>query len=244
MEQAKQLPTGLFLPKGKRAVLLLHAYTGSYNDVRMLARSLESQEYTVYAPLFKGHGTKDPNDILIQSPAAWWQDTQQALAFLRNKGYRQIAVFGLSMGGLYAMAALRESDVLGGGAFCSPLHPAPNTIHVNFMLYARHLLKETINEPAVEAASVKQLAAIETFSARVQQILSDIHVPVFLAQAGKDQLISPNTVYQAAQNLSQTRCNVQWYPNSGHVITVGPDRKELEKDVLYFIEGLSWNEEK
>lgn len=243
MEQSKKLPEGLFFPKGERAVLLLHAYTGSYNDVRMLARSLESQGYTVYAPLFTGHGTKDPNDILAQSPATWWHDTQEALVFLREKGYHQIAVFGLSMGGIYAMATMGEPDVIGGGAFCSPLHTAPNTIHQNFMIYARHLLKEIIDEQAVEEASVKQLSEIERFSAKVQQTFGDIRVPIFLAQAGKDQLITPSTVYQVAQSLSQTRCNVQWYPNSGHVITVGPDRKELEKDVLYFIEGLSWNEE-
>ena len=95
----------------------------------------------------------------------------------------------------------------------------------------------------IKAASLKQLAAIEHYSARIQQQLADIRVPVFLAQAGNDQLITPSTVYHAAQNFTQTRCSVQWYPKSGHVITVGPDRKEFEKDVLHFVEGLSWNEE-
>ena len=35
MEQSKQFPEALFFPKGSKAILLLHAYTGSYNDVRM-----------------------------------------------------------------------------------------------------------------------------------------------------------------------------------------------------------------
>lgn len=47
-------------------MLLLHAYSGSPNDVRMLARYLEKSEYTVYAPLFTGHGTLAPQDILAQ----------------------------------------------------------------------------------------------------------------------------------------------------------------------------------
>lgn len=247
MEQLKQLPEALFFPQGNRAILLLHAYTGSYNDVRMLARGLESKGYTVYAPLFSGHGTKDPREILAQTPEIWWEDTQKALQFLREKGYQQIAVFGLSMGGLYSMATLNEANVIGGGAFCSPLAPAPNTIHKNFMLYAKHLLKETIDTADYEQISedsIAQLTAIETFSVQVQERLGAITVPVFLAQAGKDQLIHPETVYQAAQKLKQTRCTVEWYPNSGHVITVGPDRKELEKDIGCFIESLSWNEEK
>lgn len=243
MEQSKQFPEALFFPKGSKAILLLHAYTGSYNDVRMLARMLESKGYTVYAPLFTGHGTKNPADILAEHPSTWWEDTTQALTFLRNLGYQQIAVFGLSMGGLYAMAALQEENVIGGGAFCSPLAPMPTTIHANFMLYARHYVTEVHHLEEIKAASLKQLAAIEQYSARIQQQLADIRVPVFLAQAGNDQLITPSTVYHAAQKFTQTRCSVQWYPKSGHVITVGPDRKEFEKDVLHFVEGLSWNEE-
>ncbi len=53
----KSLPKTLYGKHGKRAVLLLHAYSGSPNDVRMLCRFLEKSEYTVYAPLFEGHGT-------------------------------------------------------------------------------------------------------------------------------------------------------------------------------------------
>jgi esterase/lipase len=36
----------------------------SPNDVRMLARFLEKLDYTIYAPLFTGHGTSDPLDFL------------------------------------------------------------------------------------------------------------------------------------------------------------------------------------
>lgn len=59
-------PKTIFLPHGSKAVLLLHAYSGSPNDVRMLARALEKLDYTVYAPMYAGHGTTDPLDILQQ----------------------------------------------------------------------------------------------------------------------------------------------------------------------------------
>jgi len=75
------LPKPLFSEKGKRAVLLLHAYSGSSNDVRMLSRRLEKENYTVYSPNFSGHGTLVPEDILDQTTEQWWQDT----IFLRSK---------------------------------------------------------------------------------------------------------------------------------------------------------------
>lgn len=244
----QQLPESLFFEKGPRAVLLLHAYTGSFNDVRMLARHLEKNQYTVYAPLFSGHGTQNPANILEQTPEQWWQDAQAALAFLKEKGYKEIAVFGLSMGGVYAtrILAINDSAVIGGGAFCSPLVKRESTIHKNFMIYAKHVLKESWNdetEQQISTNSVAQIEAIGRFSEELTQKLPTITQPVFLAQAGKDALIDPQVVFDAAQLLKQTRVALQWYPESGHVITVGVSRKELERDVLDFIEGLSWNEE-
>lgn len=244
----KQLPASLFFEKGPRAVLLLHAYTGSFNDVRMLARFLEKNQYTVYAPLFSGHGTKNPEDILQQTPEQWWQDAQAALAFLKEKGYKEIAVFGLSMGGLYAarLLTLTDSAIIGGGTFCSPLVKRENAVHQNFMIYAKQVLKEAwdaTKEQKIAHDSVTQLTEIEELTAVVYQQLPQITQPFFLAQAGKDALIDPQVVFEAAKQLQQTRLTLQWYPESGHVITVGVDRKELEKDVLHFIETLSWNEE-
>lgn len=244
----KQLPESLFFEKGSRAVLLLHAYTGSFNDVRMLARFLEKNQYTVYAPLFSGHGTKSPEDILQQTPEQWWQDAQSALSFLKAKGYKEIAVFGLSMGGIYAAHILTLADeaVIGGGTFCSPLAKRENTVHQNFMLYAKQVLKDAwdvTKEQEIADDSIEQLAKIEAFADIVYQKLPMIMQPFFLAQAGKDALINPQVAFDAAQKLQQTRLTLQWYPESGHVITVGVNRKELEKDVLHFIEELSWNEE-
>lgn len=57
-------PTPLFFEQGPHAVILLHAYSGSSNDMRLLARRLESENYTVLAPIFTGHATGDPADIL------------------------------------------------------------------------------------------------------------------------------------------------------------------------------------
>ncbi len=95
--------------------MLLHAYSGSPNDVRMLARFLEKADYTVYAPLFKGHGTMEPYDILQEKAESWWADTKKAIHFLQSEQFSDIAVLGLSMGGIFAVRALEEESVIGGG---------------------------------------------------------------------------------------------------------------------------------
>ncbi len=44
--------------------------------------------------------------------------------FLRERGYQEIAIFGLSMGGIFSMHALTEqlTGLIGGGFFCSPIY--------------------------------------------------------------------------------------------------------------------------
>ena len=43
--------------EGKRAVLLLHGFTGHSADVRMLGRFLEKKGYTCHAPIIKDMGS-------------------------------------------------------------------------------------------------------------------------------------------------------------------------------------------
>ena len=254
MERKINLPKPLFIENGPRAVLLLHAYSGSSNDVRMLSRFLEHELFTVYSPNFSGHATLSPEDILAKNPSNWWDDSIKAVKFLQEKGYEQLAIFGLSMGGIVAMRMLTEQipGVIGGGSFCSPIFPVENHVPENFILYAEKVLttagipKENQVERLsfIKDAVFKQLKEIEAFSGQTANLLPNIEQPIFIAQAGKDEMIDSTGVFKVAENIQQTQFTLNWYPNSGHVITVGPEHKQLEQDVLNFLNSLSWNEEK
>lgn len=247
----KSLPKPLYGKHGKRAVLLLHAYSGSPNDVRMLCRFLEKSEYTVYAPLFEGHGTLDPEDILSQKAENWWKDTQKAIQFLKSEGFSQIAAFGLSMGGIFAVRALADESLIGGGFFCSPISPVENHVPENFEKYVRQVFKFAgQSDEAIEAATAgfrpmirRQLEEIQNQATITEGKLSEIQSPIFMAQAGQDEMIDPYGVFETAKKMAEKRVTLQWYPNSKHVITVGDSRRILEKDVLDFLENLPWNEE-
>lgn len=246
-----QAPESLFLPHGKRAVLLLHAYSGSPNDVRMLARYLEKSDYTIYAPLYSGHGTSDPLDILQKSPESWWRDSQAGVEFLQEKGYQEIAVFGLSMGGVFATRLLSafSEELLGGGFFCSPIAPVKTNVTENFLLYAKQVLERNGQSKTDEKLASyrplveQQLAAIEEHARLAYEELSKINQPFFMAQAGQDEMIEAEGVFQTAQCLQKTRFTLNWYPRSGHVITVGPERRQLEQDVAAFLASLGWRED-
>lgn len=244
-------PKPVFARNGKRAVILFHAYSGSPNDVRMLCRFLEQKEYTVYTPMFKGHGTTNPEDILSHSMETWQEDAAAAVAYVRAQGYPEVAVLGLSMGGILAMDRLTKDDtLLGGGLFCSPLFETNNQVPANFEKYAAMILQYSDLDESQQKAILadvptkvrQQLAGIEAVGQETAANLSQIEQPVFLAQAGKDQMIDPQTVFRTAAGLAHISYTLQWYPESGHVVTVGPERKKLEQDVFAFLETLAWKE--
>lgn len=246
-------PKPVFAKHGAKAVLLLHAYSGSPNDVRMLCRFLESRDYTVYTPMFSGHGTANPEDILMETTDQWKKDILEAISFLKKEGYESIVVLGLSMGGILAMDLLTKGEpgIVGGGAFCSPLFKTENHVPENFFSYAQKVITYSDLEQKQQEAILEnvpqlvksQLDAIEKIGENVSLQLDKITVPVFLAQGGRDEMIDPKTVFKTAQGLSRTRFTLQWYPKSGHVVTVDQERKRLEQDVADFLDSLSWNEE-
>lgn len=254
MTKKIKLPTSLFIPNGQRCVLLLHAYSGSPNDVRMMSRILEKQGYSVYAPLFTGHGTLDPSDILTMSANQWWEDTLEAIDFLKIKGFKEIAVFGLSMGGILTTRLLEMSlpELIGGGFFCSPIFPVNNQVPENFLLYSEKVLRlageetEVIKEKLQQYPELiqHQLADIFRISQDTAQHLQRISQPFFMAQAGQDEMIDSQGVFETAKALNKQKYVLHWYPESGHVITVGQDHKQLEQDVLQFLQQLPWSEEK
>lgn len=253
MQRKPSLPRPFYVKKSRRGILLLHAYSGSPNDVRMLCRLLEKHQYTVSAPMLTGHGTMEPLEIVQVSVQQWREDVSDALATLAQD-CDQVAVFGLSMGGILAMDALAQATLplLGGGVFCSPLFKNENNVPENFLKYAQQVYQvaELPTEERqqrltkVKELQQQQMQGIEELGAEVATKLQQLRVPVYIAQGGKDELISAATAFQTLEALQQTDVSFHWFAESGHVITVDPVHQQFEQTVLDFIDNLPWNEEK
>lgn len=243
-----QLPKEIYEIHGPKAVLLLHAYSGSSNDVRMLARFLERENYTVYAPIFSGHGTLQPEDILESSPKNWEKEAFYALDFLKAAGFEEIYVFGLSMGGIFATLLLESQDqtLKGGGTFSSPIYPLTES-HVaeNFLLYAKEVLTLAgVKAPQLAGRLEKikdleeqQLALIQTYSLKAYENLKALNVPFFMGQSGLDEMIPASACYLTVKKIIEENqaLTFHWYEKASHVLTVSVEKKKLQQDVLNFL---------
>ena len=130
-----------FFKHGKRAVLLLHGFTGTSADVRMLGRFLEKQGYTSLAPHYKGHGV-DPEELIHTGPDEWWQDVLQGYQELKDAGYDQIAVAGLSLGGVFSLKLGNNMPVKGIVTMNAPMTMRkPERLYEGVLRYAKEIIE-------------------------------------------------------------------------------------------------------
>lgn len=239
-----------YFPHGRQGVILLHAYSGNSNDVRMLGRALEKDNYTVYAPVFTGHGGDPCNILKDGSPDEWWTDTQLAIRRLRDSGVDRIAIFGLSLGGLFATRALEnDPDLLGGGIFASPITTwgASNVPEYFPKLaadyYQRVNTSSTITDQKlawIDQHLPAQLAAIQVMTKELATHLDQLTRPFFIAQGGKDEMIDPQSGQDLATRLRARHLPVDYhfYPTATHLLTVNTAHRQLFTDVLNYLQTI------
>ena len=242
-----KLPEPFFFEEGNRAVLLLHGFTGNSSDVRQLGRYLQKKGYTSYAPQYEGHAAP-PEEILSSSPFVWFKDALDGYDFLVDKGYDEIVVAGLSLGGCYALKLSLNRDVKGIITMCSPMYIKTEGSMFNGVLeYARNFKKYEGKDEATiekEKTNIKTTDTIKEIQGQIQDVrdhIDEVMDPLLVVQAEQDQMIntdSANVIYNESESDEK---DIKWYANSGHVITIGKEKELVFEDVYNFLESLDWS---
>lgn len=242
-------PEPFMFKGGKRAVLLLHGFTGHSADMRMLGRFLESKGYTSYGPIYRGHG-KSPEDLLEGSAETWYEDVKQAYQQMKADGYDKIAVLGLSLGGVLSLKLATETPVVGVGAMCSPIFFDNYTqLTKGFRYFASQYKEKEGKSKDVIDQEVKALAshAEELFESlaglidEVREVLDHIYTPTLVIQAKDDQMINTESASYIYDHVECDDKKIHWYENAGHAITLGPKREDVHEDTYRFLESLDWD---
>ncbi len=241
-------PEPFIFRSGKRAVLLLHGFTGNTADVRILGRFLEKNGYTCHAPQYKGHGVP-PEELVHTGPSDWWKDVMDGYEFLKNQGYEEIAVAGLSLGGVFSLKLGYTVPVKGIVPMCAPMYiKSEEVMYRGILNYAREFKqfegksKEQIDMEMheFEKTPMNTLKALQQLIADVRDQVDMIYAPLFVVQARHDHMINPdsaNIIYNQAESIEK---DLKWYEHSGHVITLGEEKEQLHEDILHFLERLDW----
>ena len=245
-----KLPQPFMFEGGKRAVLLLHGFTGNSADVRMLGRFLEKKGYTCHAPHYKGHGVP-PEELLTTGPSDWWKDVMMGYDFLRSKGHNEIAVAGLSLGGVFSLKLGYTVPIKGIVPMCAPMYiKSEEVMYEGVLQYARDYKKYEGKSPEQIELEMNKfiktpmntLKALQDLIADVRNHVDLIYAPTFVVQARHDKMINTDSANIIYNSIESPIKNIKWYEESGHVITLDKERNQLHEDVFHFLESLDWND--
>src|SRR5690606_1277133 len=243
-------PKPFTIESGKRAVLLLHGFTGNTNDVKRLGKYLADRNYTVHAPLYKGHGGGP--DLLIQSqPAEWWDSVIEGYDELRNRGYDEIAVAGVSLGGIFSLKLGEERPTKAIVTMSAPATAkSTDSLQNRIIDYAINYkkLSGTYDESVdsrnkiAELVKMPSLNYLQNMINETSEKLNVIKTPVHILRGLEDDEYyceSADLIYSSVNSRIKS---VKTFINSGHILTLGKERELVFEEIYRFIEGLKRKE--
>ena len=228
-------PQPLTIEGGKKAVLLLHGFTGSTKDVKKLGEFLSKRGYTVHAPIYSGHGV-EPEALLETKPEDWWNDVVEGYNFLKNKGYEEIAVVGISLGGVFSLKVAEQFPVKGVVAMCAPITRASsNGLFTRLYNYARlykHFENKTKDQIISELHELRitpkdSLDGVTRLTEETREDLSTIKAPTLVLQGLLDDELYQQSAPFIIDTVKTDDKEIIWYENSGHIITLDKEREKV-----------------
>ena len=226
--------------------VLIHGLSSSPSEMRLLGEYLNNRGYSVMAPLLPGHGTK-PEDLMKYGWQDWYGEVERALTFIKRNCTKTYLI-GLSMGGLLALyGAANRLPVSGVVAMAPPIHLGNRLAYTAPILkYFRKSVKKegnaslihgnhrvTYNEQVMHG--VHELLKLRR---RVKWALSGIRKPVLIVQSKDDRVCLPSGAQYVHDKLGSPLKILKWLANSGHIVTMGPEREEMFTQIHWFIQNI------
>ncbi len=245
------IPTAepFFIPGGKTGCLLIHGFTGTPKEMRMLADSLVQDKYTILGVRLAGHAT-ELEDMRHTTWRDWLASVEDGLNLLKGCTDQQV-VMGLSMGGVLSMMAAARYDVKGVVTFSAPCALPPDP-RAKFLPYITWLVRQVdkgkpdwrnleamqdhVDYPGYPTRSVLQLQKLINI---MMEDLPRVKVPAMLVQSHGDHGIpaeSMDTLYGKIASVDKSRL---WVENSGHVVIREPERELIFAEVKKFVKRIT-----
>jgi len=247
------LEGGSFLWEGGPVgVLLVHGYTATTVEVRLLARVLHERGYTVAGPLLPGHGTspREMNRCRWQDWAAAVEATYQHLAARCDR----VFVGGESMGGVLALNLAGDHPEIAGVMTYAAAIKLPPDRRRSLLLpvaapFIPYLAKSPGPPSAADArwqgyevdplqASQQLLKLIDAVQARLNAVTQ----PLLIVQGRLDTSVSSEAPDFIAQNVASTDTHVYWFDHSTHCVLLDQEWEAVAVLTLQFMEEVVDND--
>ncbi len=233
---------------GETGALLLHGFTATTAEVRLLGEYLHARNYAVLAPLLPGHGTT-PEEMNRCQWSDWTDTTEQAYQQIAATSNR-VFVCGESMGAVLALYLASAHPEIAGICLYAPALLVPAHRILLARLLARFVpyvskpakKKPDATDPRWKGYSVNPLRAaaqLNALQAETRRRLPRIHQPILVIQGRLDQTIDPRSGQVILNGVSSPVKELHWLENSTHCVILDCEWEHAAEWTVEFMERIS-----
>jgi len=241
-------PSAFFLDGGPVGVLLIHGFTGSPPEMRLVGDYLHQRDFTVSGPLLPGHGT-NADDMNRREWTEWTECVERALTDLQAR-CETVFVGGLSMGSVLTLyLAARHPDLPGIILYAPATWPADRLIYLTPILkYLIRKKPKSDDSDLTDPEADLRLWSYEenpAFAAHeflkllrwVRRALAQITCPTLIIHSTLDQAISPDSAQRTYEGIGSADKELITLRNSGHCVTVDSEWEFVAQKTHEFIQA-------
>jgi len=237
----------------KPGILLVHGFTGTPNEMRLLGNHLHGLGFTCLGIRLAGHGTK-PEDMIRSRYEDWIASVEDGYHQLKNVT-QDVFMMGLSMGGCLSLLAAARVDVKGVVAMSAAykLPDDPRLPYINILSKFQRYMPKGSGKPgsswfdkdarkdqiSYPQNPVRSLGELNLLLQEMRHELPKVKVPVLLIHSKDDRYVPPENTDRLYDSLVNAKDKTKVYiTGSNHVVTKDAARGQVFELAGQFVQRM------
>ncbi|MEW6568608.1 MAG: alpha/beta fold hydrolase [Chloroflexota bacterium] len=239
-----------FFPGGRTGCLLIHGFTGTPREMRLLGEHLAREGHTVLGVRLFAHATQ-LEDMLRARWPDWLASAEDGYHLLRSQTDRVVAM-GLSMGGVLSLLLAARLPLAGVAAMSTPYDPPDPRMRLRPLVPVLSLVwrfgkkgppdwhdaQAAVGHLEYPLAPVRGAAELYDLLLEMRRVLPSIRCPALIIHSRGDLAVHPSHAEAILARLGSTQKELLWVENSGHVVTCDAERERLFAATAAFVRRL------
>jgi len=231
-----------FWQGGPDGVLLVHGFTATTAEVRLVAKALHARGYTVAGPLLPGHGTS-PEDMNRTHWQDWYAEVEKAYIGLEAHCQR-VVVGGESTGGVLTLRlAALHPEITAVLSYATALRLTMSKWDVTRLRLLAPFITAMPKGPSKDdnpwqGYRVNPLkAALQLLRLQVEtrRRLADVRQPILIVQGRLDTTVAASAPQEIYAGVRSAVKELHWMEQSGHCVMLDREWEAVTNITVKFL---------
>ena len=231
--------------ENKAVVICLHGFPGDTYGIRPVAEACVNVGIDAIGSLLPGHGYRNEGTSYKMWSSIKYTDFLEGLRNdikIARKQYEKVFIYGQSMGGALALTMAGEGLVDAVATTAPGIIKIPKVflhfIRIFVFLFGKKMMKSGSTRKFYvsnyESVPLRAINAIIGLLPHSQKMVKKVTCPFLLIVSENDRMINPKKILKALPENVKKNAKIEWYNESGHVMTLDVNGKEICESIARF----------